>query len=72
MQDSNMIATGSRTLAVVGVADTIAQAEQIAQTEVEKIQGNFFHRKDIGTAELINIRIEHMNKLRGKNTYNKM
>ncbi len=72
MQDSNMIATGSRTLAIVGVADTIAQAEQIAQTEVEKIQGNFFHRKDIGTAELINIRIEHMNKLRGKNTYNKM
>ena len=69
MQDGNLIATGSRTLAIVGVADSIVDAEKIAQGEVEKITGAFFHRKDIGTADLINVRIDHMNELRGAGTY---
>ena len=69
VRDGNLIATGSRTLAVVGVADTITHAEKIAQGEVDKIKGAFFHRKDIGTADLINVRIDHMNDLRGAGTY---
>ena len=72
MDGDTMIATGSRTLAIVGVADTIVEAEKIAQAEVDKIQGKFFHRKDVGTADLVNVRIEHMNELRGANTYKKI
>ncbi len=67
-----MIATGSRTLAVVGMAPTIGEAERIAQAEIEKIPGNFTYRQDIGTMQLINVRIDHMNSLRGENTYKKL
>ncbi|MCX6780228.1 MAG: phosphoribosylamine--glycine ligase [Candidatus Magasanikbacteria bacterium] len=56
--------TGSRTVAFVGIASTIAQAEQIAETEINKITGPLFHREDIGTTELINKRIEMMKELR--------
>lgn len=56
--------TGSRTAAVVGIASTLAEAEAVAQAEVERITGPVFHRKDIGTAELVQKRVEHMKKLR--------
>ena len=69
MQNDTLVATGSRTLAIVGIADTIVDAEKIAQAQVTKIKGEFFHRKDIGTADLINVRIDHMNQLRGAGTY---
>ncbi|MGB1360898.1 MAG: phosphoribosylamine--glycine ligase [Alphaproteobacteria bacterium] len=64
-KDGDLIAMGSRTIAVLGVADTIAQAEQLAETAVGNIEGELFHRPDVGTNELINKRIQHMNKLRG-------
>jgi len=57
--------TGSRAIAFVGIADTIAEAEQIAEQAVSKVKGPVFHRKDIGTKPLIEKRIEHMKKIRG-------
>ncbi|MFI4955425.1 MAG: phosphoribosylamine--glycine ligase [Gammaproteobacteria bacterium] len=63
-QDGILYATGSRTAAFVGVADTIEEAEQISELELSRIKGPLFHRKDIGTADLINQRIEAMRKLR--------
>ncbi len=64
-QEDKLIATGSRTAAVVGIADTIAEAEAIAEKLVNQIKGDLFHREDIGTADLLNKRIEHMKSLRG-------
>jgi len=55
---------GSRTAAVVGIADTIEEAEKKAEAEICKIKGPLFHRKDIGTKELIKKRIEMMKNLR--------
>ncbi len=54
---------GSRTAAVVGIANTIYEAEQIAEAEINRIKGPLFHRKDIGTKELIEKRVEMMKKL---------
>jgi phosphoribosylamine--glycine ligase len=51
---------GSRTVAVIGIADTIYEAEQIAETEIQKIKGPLFHREDIGTKELVEKRINMM------------
>ncbi|KTD51063.1 phosphoribosylamine--glycine ligase [Legionella quateirensis] len=59
-----LYATGSRTAAYVGVANSIPAAEQIAEQELSQIKGPLFHRKDIGTSSLINKRIEAMCKLR--------
>jgi len=61
-----LYATGSRTAAVVGIAETIQDAEQQAEEEIQRIQGSLFHRPDIGTRELINQRIQQMKELRKK------
>jgi len=56
---------GSRTVAVVGMAEDLATAERQAEKMVSAIAGPLFHRKDIGTADLIQRRIDHMRELRG-------
>ncbi|KTD60852.1 phosphoribosylamine-glycine ligase [Legionella shakespearei DSM 23087] len=63
--DGLLYATGSRTAAYVGVADSLETAEQLAEQEISRINGPLFHRKDIGTAVLINKRIAAMRRLRG-------
>ena len=62
--DGKLIATGSRAVAVVGVANTISDAEKIAEQEINNIQGKLFHRADIGTDDLIARRVQHMRELR--------
>ncbi|MBT4737375.1 MAG: phosphoribosylamine--glycine ligase, partial [Candidatus Marinimicrobia bacterium] len=61
---ANLVESGSRTAAVVGIADTISEAEKIAEKEVSSISGPLFHRTDIGTDTVIQKRIDHMNSLR--------
>ncbi len=59
-----LVEAGSRTMAVVGVADTLSEAEAQAETEIARIKGPLFHRIDIGTQKLIQKRIDHMAELR--------
>lgn len=66
LKDETLIATGSRTAAVVGLAPTIAQAEAEAEELINQVQGKLFHRPDIGKANLIAKRVQHMQSLRGK------
>lgn len=63
-RDGSLVATGSRTVAVVGIADSIYEAEKIAEQEIQKIQGNLFHREDIGTEKLVRQRVKQMHELR--------
>jgi len=62
--DEGLYLKGSRALGIVAKADTLAEAEKIVQTEIEKVKGPVFFRKDIGTAELIEKRIKMMEDLR--------
>jgi phosphoribosylamine--glycine ligase len=64
LRDDGLHMTTSRAAAFVGIADTIAQAEKIAQEAVEKVQGDVFFRSDIGTEALLRKRVDHMKKLR--------
>ena len=64
-KDGKIYTTSSRAVAVVGCAETIESAEKIAQNALENIQGKLFFRRDIGTASLIQKRIDHMKELRG-------
>ena len=59
-----LIATGSRTVAVVGQGQTIAEAEALCERFAGIIPGPFFHRRDIGTAESLARRVQHMRSLR--------
>ncbi|MBC8215772.1 MAG: phosphoribosylamine--glycine ligase [Candidatus Marinimicrobia bacterium] len=64
IQDGQLVEAGSRTVAVVGIADSITEAEKVAENEVSAVKGPLFHRTDIGTDELIQKRIDHMKSLR--------
>jgi phosphoribosylamine--glycine ligase len=64
VKDGKLIATGSRTLAVVGTAATIAEAEATCEQVVRQIPGPFFHRADIGTGPSIARRVKHMKVVR--------
>jgi len=59
-----LVSTGSRTVAVVATAATLAEAEAACEKAAAQIPGPFFHRKDIGTAALIAQRVQHMKSLR--------
>ncbi len=65
-KDSRIYTTGSRALAVLGIAGTIREAEKIAQTGLSGLRGKLYSRHDIGTDELINKRVRHMEELRVK------
>ena len=64
IKNGDLVEAGSRTVAIVGVADTITEAEKIAEAEISKVVGPLFHRKDIGTDEIIKKRVDHMASLR--------
>ena len=64
MHNGKLIEAGSRTVAVVGMAESISAAEQIAEKEVSAVGGPLFHRGDIGTDLLVQQRVEQMKLLR--------
>jgi phosphoribosylamine--glycine ligase len=58
--------TSSRAIGVVGIADTLAEAEKTAEAGVSAIRGPVDHRPDIGTEPLVRKRVEHMQALKGR------
>jgi phosphoribosylamine--glycine ligase len=62
--DGRVRLTGSRALALVGIGDSLAEAEQLAEKGAASVSGSVRHRADIGTAELVERRVEHMSSLR--------
>jgi phosphoribosylamine--glycine ligase len=66
--NGDLLLTGSRAVAFVGIADTLSQAEQRAEEGAASVVGPVSHRHDIGRATLIRSRIEHMRALRGEVT----
>ena len=64
LQDGKLVGTGSRTVAVVAIGDSITEAEAKAEAEIQKIEGPLFHRKDIGTDALVAKRFEMMASIR--------
>jgi phosphoribosylamine---glycine ligase len=61
-----IVATGSRTLAAVALASTLAEAEAACENAVRQVSGPFFHRADIGTEAALQRRVARMQALRGK------
>lgn len=63
--DGVLYATGSRTVAALGIDESLSKAEQQAEEMIAQIQGPVFHRRDIGTSGLINERVKLINDIRG-------
>ncbi len=54
----------SRSLAILGLGKTIAEAEKKAEEGCKAVSGPVWHRSDIGTKALIDRRILHMKELK--------
>ncbi|MCY4729385.1 phosphoribosylamine--glycine ligase [Natronomonas gomsonensis] len=66
-RDDGVYTTTSRSFAVVGLAETITGAEAIAEEALAKAgEEGLRVRHDIGKAELLQQRIDHMNEIRGE------
>ncbi len=66
-RDDGVYTTTSRSFAVVGVADTIAEAEEIAADALAVAGVEGLHvRHDVGTADLVQRRVDHVRELRGE------
>mgnify|MGYP006278481227 FL=1 len=66
-REDGVYTTTSRSFAVVGLAETITEAEAIAEEALAKAgEEGLRVRHDIGKAELLQQRIDHMNEIRGE------
>jgi phosphoribosylamine--glycine ligase len=63
VKDGHVVTTSSRTVAVTGIGHTISAAEKIAESAIMHIKGPLRHRRDIGTTDLIEKRIQHVRSL---------
>ena len=59
-----LVESGSRTVATVGISNSIFSAEKIAEESISCVEGPLFHRIDIGTPLLIEKRKKNMDSLR--------
>ena len=62
--DGKKFLTGSRALAVVGIAGELAEAERIAEQAAASVKGPVYYRPDIGSHSLVEAKINHMQKVR--------
>ena len=62
-KDGNVLTTGSRALGLVTTADSIQDAEERCEMATQYVQGDLYHRSDVGTSELILKRIQHMKEI---------
>lgn len=59
----DLVTMTSRTLAFVGIGETLEHAEQAAEQAASEVKGPVRHRRDIGTRELLDRRVAHMKEL---------
>lgn len=62
--DQGLLLQGSRAMSIVAAAPTLTEAEQLVEKEIVKITGPVHHRADIGTAPLIQARIDMLKTIR--------
>jgi phosphoribosylamine--glycine ligase len=67
-EDDAVFLTSSRSGALVGIADSVEEAERIAEDAAQELEkhnnGSVRHRPDIGSANLLNRRVSHMRSIR--------
>ena len=56
--NNEIIELGSRTIAICNSAPTMQEALELVEKDIVKIKGPLFYRKDIGTKESINEKVE--------------
>src|SRR5256884_1007287 len=60
----HLYTTTSRSLAIVGIAANLADAESVSEEALAFVAGSFYARRDIGKPEVIQQKVERMRKIR--------
>ncbi len=60
----HLYTTTSRSLAIVGIAANLEEAESISEEALAFIAGSFYARRDIGKPDVIQRKVERMRKIR--------
>src|SRR6266571_1471151 len=60
----HLYTTTSRSLAIVGIASNLGDAESISEEALAFVSGSFYARRDIGKPEVIQGKVERMRKIR--------
>jgi phosphoribosylamine--glycine ligase len=63
-KNGKIYTSSSRALALVAPGDSIEGAEKVCEASTKHVEGDLYHRRDVGTNALIQKRILHMEKLR--------
>jgi phosphoribosylamine--glycine ligase len=63
-RDDGLYMSSSRAIAFLGIGDSIEEAQKKTRSALSGVSGPVFYRKDIGTRELVQKRIDHVKKLR--------
>ncbi|RQD83004.1 MAG: phosphoribosylamine--glycine ligase [Methanocalculus sp. MSAO_Arc2] len=63
-RQGKIVTRTSRSLAFVGLGDTLDEAQRSAEDAASSVKGNVRYRSDIGTEEVLERRINHMKELR--------
>ncbi|MGE0065072.1 MAG: phosphoribosylamine--glycine ligase [Methanobacteriales archaeon] len=63
-KDGKIYTTSSRAVALVALAEDIYIAEQTCENATKFVKGDVYHRRDIGTRELIQKRINHIKQIK--------
>lgn len=61
----HLYTTSSRSLAVVGIAGNLEEAESISEEALAFVAGSYYARRDIGKPEVVQQKVERMRKIRG-------
>lgn len=64
-KNDKIYTSSSRALGLLGIGDSLEEAENICENVTSYVEGDVYHRKDVGTRELIQKRIRHMEEIRG-------
>ena len=62
--NGELLLGGSRSVGIVGIGESISEAEDIAQNICEKVEGPVRFRSDIGKEELVNQRVTTLKQIR--------
>jgi phosphoribosylamine--glycine ligase len=65
-RNGSLVMTGSRAVGLVGIAETLFEAERIAENAANLVRGPVYHRRDIGTPQLVQKRKDHIDHIFGR------
>ncbi len=63
-ENNQILLKGSRAIGCTGIGNSLEEANKHCEELIQKFSGPVFYRKDIGTKELVQQKIEHMEKIR--------